>query len=181
MKRRTKFYMTVVSAAMFASVVDGKQVVVIIENGKSKIYETTIAQIIKENAARYGTSFHGTKASVKEIIGNTHLVPIIYMDTIWFPTVAPNRSDCVWLAYHHIIKIGDMEEGKTPVTLTGGVTLYLDVKKASLMKRVGTISFWKDQLEGRKEQMKQGMKQEKNYLVIIKESNTVYYVQKNNE
>ena len=178
MDARTTFHIVYATEVMYETVVEGRQMVQVVQSGEFIQVDKTLRQIFKENQVRYGTNIQAAKASLKELFGNTHLAPFKFMAAIWFSSKGQNYHKGIWFALHHIREIGETRDGITPITLSSGIVVYIEARKEAFMRKMGLLSFWKERLDERNEQMKNSIQIIERDVQIVKEADNDYYTKK---
>lgn len=175
---QTKYILSYQTEAIYQTVVDGRQVVEIIENGQSIFVDETLMQFITNNEIYYGTNAKAAKRIVEDVIGIVHAVPYIFMGMVWIPLVVKNRSDSIFIALHHFKRIHDVSVDETVIELTSGVRIRLPMNRSSVLKRIRIASVVKILVDLRKNSLHQPKNLINSQCEIVKEKGNVYFTRK---
>ncbi|WP_108670116.1 competence protein ComK [Peribacillus acanthi] len=91
--------------------------------------------IIKRSCEYYGSSYEGRKEGTRHLTGITHKSPIAVdpvCSILFFPTTSPVRSECMWVAYDHIMSRTKNHYGDTDVVFRNGWKTSLPLSSSSL-------------------------------------------------
>ncbi|MEK4424077.1 competence protein ComK [Solibacillus sp. FSL K6-1523] len=178
MMRKPKYILPYQAAAIFETVVDGKQVLEVIGNGNSLYMDMTLKQCIACNEHYYGTNLNISKRLMKDIIGTSHAAPYIFGDMIWVPLATQNRADTIFVALHHLKGIEKDEHKQIVIVLTGGIRIRLKMTRASVILRFGAASILKILMDFRKNLKSNPNTSQDPPCEIVKEEGNVYFTRK---
>lgn len=178
MSEKSNYILSYQAEAIYETVIDGKQVVEILEAGESVIIDGTLKQVIAHNEAYYGASLKTTKQIVKDITGTVHATPHIFMDMVWIPLEKRNRTVIIYMALHHYMGAHICTKNETALELTSGTHIHLMMNKNMVLNRIGTASLAKNAMDLRKHLLHQPKNRKKSRIEIIKENGNVYFTMK---
>lgn len=178
---KSKYILPYQAETFFETVVDGKQMLEVIENGESKFVDMTLKQCIACNEHYYGTSLNIAKRLLKDAIGTAHAAPYIFGDMIWVPLVTQNRTDTIFIALHHFNKINPISGREIVVVLNSGISIRLQMTRISAMQRLGPASTLKMLMDLRKSLNYNPNNPPISSCEIVKEEGNVYFTRKKKE
>ncbi len=76
----------------------------------------SVFNIIDESCKNFGSSYYGRHEGTKKMLGFKYKTPIIVSEInniIFFPTIAPKETYCVWISQNNIEKY--RREGNIPI------------------------------------------------------------------
>ena len=85
-----------------------------VEKEKEYYISKPSLKIMDESCKYFGSSYLGREEGSRNLIGSNYKVPIIVEETkrmIFIPTSSPKFSTCDWIAFHHIYKYEEKENG----------------------------------------------------------------------
>ena len=86
----------------------------VVEKEKEYYISKPSIKIMDDSCKYFGSSYLGREEGSRNLIGCTYKVPIIVEETkrmIFIPTSSPKFSTCDWIAFHHIYKYEEKENG----------------------------------------------------------------------
>lgn len=115
--------------------IDGKKCLVLQSMDEETVVGTP-KKIIEKSCEYFGSSYEGrVKGTVSILGGGTHKVPIVicdYCDIIFFPTLSPDRKECIWLSYQNILSFTQNEDNDTVIQFKNGKKLIIPISILSL-------------------------------------------------
>ena len=123
------------------------EIIIPIENNKSKVIESDEEYLVDNNALKilepsceyFGSSFEGRKEGTKKLIGVTHKSPIIVEESrkiIFFPTNSPDRKDCAWINLEKIDKYFKVDNKTSSILFKCGKIVNFNVSYGSLTNQI---------------------------------------------
>lgn len=123
------------------------QIILPITSKKSKIVEenseyfvdNSVLEIMEHSCEYFGSSYEGRKDGTKKLLGITHKSPIIVEESrkiIFFPTVSPDKKDCIWINLDKINKYYSINSKKSAILFKNGDILEFDVSIGSLTNQI---------------------------------------------
>ncbi|MFD1036823.1 competence protein ComK [Virgibacillus byunsanensis] len=101
-------------------------------------------QILDNSCLLYGSTLHGRKEAVKEILKSSSKLPVpvipdkgVYM----LPSSSTKNKDCIWFSYYQI-DFYEQRDAKTYVAFNDGTGIYANVSRSafdSQFKRTSQI------------------------------------------
>lgn len=110
--------------------------------------------IIKESASKTFLTYEGSVHVIREKLGFKYKVPLPINTALGIyaiPTMSPSHPDCIWLFYHRIKDIDDINGKsdlyKSNVHFVGGTSLLLPTSYYSLNKQMRRVQQYIDKLD----------------------------------
>ncbi|WP_274309217.1 competence protein ComK [Solibacillus daqui] len=178
MEKNKKYILTYATQVLFETVENGKQGIVVIENGESYFIEGSLNRIIAHNEMYYITNLEVAKRIAKEILGSSYGAPYIFMDMVWVPVEIYNRNVIIYVALHHIERISCLSNSKTLLQLTQCVNITLSISKNKLYSRLLVACLLKLLIDLKKKNIYKKGNTLSKPCEIIKEQGNVYYTKK---
>ncbi len=111
--------------------------IVPINDNKAKVYELddeidvnySARRIMEDSCEYFGSSLAGRQLGTTSVTGFTYKVPILIEESkriIFFPTISPEDSNCVWLALKYVDIIHKVGK-KVCIEFCNGKKILLDV------------------------------------------------------
>ena len=130
----------------------------IIETESEYVLESDTFNVIEHSCEYFGSTYEGRYVGTKNISGITHKSPIIIEDTnklIFFPTMSPTSSNCIWIALNNILTYEKgAKTGTSRLIFKNGTVLDLEISLGSLTNQIFRASRLKFLLEERQKKIK---------------------------
>ena len=81
------------------------------------------------------SSYRGRKEGAKSILGDGYKIPILIEDSrniVFFPTISPQDSECIWLASNKIERLDYIDELNSKVIFNNGQEIIIPISYRSL-------------------------------------------------
>jgi len=118
-------------------------------------------RIIDESCMFYGSSRKGRTESAHSILSGKKMLPVMISLThklCMIPICSPLKSNCVWLAYQHVMKTFDNSKGQAQVLFTNYNRMNINITKKTLLTKldiagrlISTYDFRYNHLNGHSE------------------------------
>jgi len=98
--------------------------------------------ILEENCYAYGAGLQGRFGTVERILESRTKLPIPVEPILgfyFFPTTSKRNSDCIWLSYYHILRVGEMRN-KSYICLRDNTVLHVKTSLNQLDKQIKRTS-----------------------------------------
>lgn len=123
------------------------QIILPITSKKSKVVEAngeyfvdnSVLEIMEHSCEYFGSSYEGRKDGTKKLLGITHKSPVIVEESrkiIFFPTISPDKKDCIWVNLDKINKYYSINSKKSAILFKNGDILEFDVSIGSLTNQI---------------------------------------------
>ena len=93
-----------------------------------------------EHSCKYfGSSYEGRRQGSKEIIGANYKLPIIVEDgrnIVFFPTLAAEDEDCMWIAVNKIKKYEPVSFNTTKITFVNDSSIIIPISYRSIQNQI---------------------------------------------
>ncbi|MGN7385483.1 competence protein ComK [Sporosarcina sp. SAFN-015] len=107
--------------------------------------------LIDFSLRRYGSSLRGARDGARTLLGEISMPPIVLnlsKSVYWFPSMSPDKKDCVWLAANHVKEYEAIDKKQMKVVLNHGSEVILDWSQYSFEKRYLRAFMLKHKIEG---------------------------------
>lgn len=122
---------------------EGTLAIMPVGDDTSKVFEDEIQyvieqkpfQIMDDSCKYFGSSYKGRKEGAKSILGDGYKIPILIEDSrniVFFPTISPQDSECIWLASRKIERIEYIDELNSKVIFDNGQEITIPISYRSL-------------------------------------------------
>ena len=111
----------------------------VIEKSDEYIVDNSPLEIMEHSCEYFGSSFEGRKEGTKKLLGITHKPPVIIEESrqiIFFPTISPENSNCVWINLETIDKYYRVNPKKSAILFKNGDVIEFDISYGSLCNQI---------------------------------------------
>lgn len=94
-------------------------------------------ELLEEACLYYGSSVQGRIEAAKGFLGPHRKTPVLMdwnADTVFFPTIAKESKECIWINFQHVLEVEPLKAG-AKVYFTKGHSLELTVSKHTVLKQ----------------------------------------------
>lgn len=117
---------------------DDKNMTKVIEKRRTFNLYMRCMKLLKKSCSWYGNTYAIQRKFVIDKFNyyiKTPIVVSVFDNLIFFPTASPDSSDCIWIAYHNIIRY--VKEGKsTKIYFNGGKILTISVPYTTIDNQI---------------------------------------------
>lgn len=95
-------------------------------------------KIVKDSSIYYGCDLEGINNSAKEILKDQRILPLVISQVNQFcmiPLSSPRRTDCIWIAYHHVIDI-IADKNESIIVFTNYNKLRVPISRGTLQDKL---------------------------------------------
>ncbi|MEL3970889.1 competence protein ComK [Rossellomorea oryzaecorticis] len=126
--RKEKGLITSTTVALFPSYHHAYQTIIVDLSGKKVWSKKPAKEIINEACLDDGASYEGKIKAVRHALPYHRKTPLIInkdQHIYAFPTMSPDKYDCIWLFHLHILEISQTQN-KTYITFINGYKLEVN-------------------------------------------------------